>query len=303
MIRGKKRRMACSSAITQYKFVLSFLIIALLALQTCADKEPHEDSKEDISIEHGKSSKEIKGTVAPMNDLGFAHAFLASLSVIIVSELGDKTFFIAAIMAMRHSRVVVFSGAILALIIMTCISVLFGWVTVIIPRVYTYWISTALFAAFGLKMLKEGYSMSPNEGQEEFEEVQSDLKKQEDEEKEKETTQLLDEEAGGSSVQKPLSLRQRISGYIPKVFLQALTLTFLAEWGDRSQLATIILAAREDIFGVMLGGVLGHGLCTGLAVLGGRMIAQKISVKTVTLVGGVVFLIFAVSALFFDPES
>ena len=59
--------------------------------------------------------------------------------------------------------------------------VLFGWVTVIIPRVYTYWISTALFAAFGLKMLKEGYSMSPNEGQEEFEEVQSDLKKQEDE--------------------------------------------------------------------------------------------------------------------------
>lgn len=30
-------------------------------------------------------------------------------------------------------------------------------------------------------MLKEGYSMSPNEGQEEFEEVQSDLKKQEDE--------------------------------------------------------------------------------------------------------------------------
>ena len=42
-----------------------------------------------------------------------------------------------------------------------------------------------------------------------------------------------------------LSLRHRISGYIPKVFLQALTLTFLAEWGDRSQLATIILAARE----------------------------------------------------------
>ena len=43
----------------------------------------------------------------------------------------------------------------------------------------------------------------------------------------------------------PLSLRHRISGWIPKVFLQALTLTFLAEWGDRSQLATIILAARE----------------------------------------------------------
>ena len=41
-------------------------------------------------------------------DLGFIHAFVASLSVIIVSELGDKTFFIAAIMAMRHPRLVAF---------------------------------------------------------------------------------------------------------------------------------------------------------------------------------------------------
>ena len=44
----------------------------------------------------------------------------------------------------------------------------------IIPRVYTYYISTALFAIFGVKMLKEGYYMSPNEAQDEFEEVQSD---------------------------------------------------------------------------------------------------------------------------------
>ena len=43
-------------------------------------------------------------------------------------------------------------------------------------------------------------------------------------------------------------------------------------------------AAREDVYGVCVGGVLGHALCTGLAVLGGRMIATRISVRTVTLV-------------------
>lgn len=33
--------------------------------------------------------------------------------------------------------------------------------------------------------------------------------------------------------------------FISPIFVQAFTLTFLAEWGDRSQLTTIVLAARE----------------------------------------------------------
>ena len=61
------------------------------------------------------------------------------------------------------------------------ISALFGLAAIIIPRPITYGISTLLFAIFGFKMLYEGYYMSPNEGQEEFEEVQSDLRKKEDE--------------------------------------------------------------------------------------------------------------------------
>ena len=29
-----------------------------------------------------------------------------------------------------------------------------------------------------------------------------------------------------------------------------------------------------------LGGIIGHAICTGVAVLGGRLIAQRISVRT-----------------------
>jgi putative Ca2+/H+ antiporter (TMEM165/GDT1 family) len=57
----------------------------------------------------------------------------------------------------------------------------FGYAATIIPRVYTYYISTLLFALFGLKMLRDGYYMSSTEGQEELEEVQSDLRKRDDE--------------------------------------------------------------------------------------------------------------------------
>lgn len=85
--------------------------------------------------------------------------------------------------------------------------------------------------------------------------------------------------------------------------MQAFTMTFVAEWGDRSQITTIVLAARENLWGVISGGIIGHAICTGLGVIGGRIIAQKISVRTVTLIGGVVFIIFAITSSIWDPTS
>jgi len=226
---------------------------------------------------------------------GFTHGFIATLSVIVVSELGDKTFFIAAIMAMRHSRLTVYAGAMGALGIMHIMSAFFGWTITVIPRAYTFYASSFLFAIFGLKMLREGYKMSPNEGQEEFEEVQEDLNKREKEE----GSAAQDVETGvrGGGVERS------VLAFVSKIFLQSFTMTFLAEWGDRSQLATIVLGAREDVTAVIIGGLLGHAFCTGLAVLGGRIIATRISVRTVTIIGGIVFIIFALSAFVIDPEQ
>lgn len=92
--------------------------------RTVADgvqKEGVRDESKEGHIEHVlKDAKELVSS-----DLGFWHAFVASFAVIIVSELGDKTWFIAAIMAMRHSRLTVFLGAMAALVLMTFLSGLF----------------------------------------------------------------------------------------------------------------------------------------------------------------------------------
>ncbi|XP_076321133.1 putative divalent cation/proton antiporter TMEM165 isoform X2 [Tachypleus tridentatus] len=236
---------------------------------------PHEFSEKGGDF---KKPSKFLNKFGKVGDLGFIHAFFAAVSVIIVSELGDKTFFIAAIMAMRHSRLTVFLGAMIALIIMTILSACLGFATTIIPRTYTYYISTALFALFGLKMLKEGYSMSPDEGKEEYEEVQITLNKK-DSEFDK-IAQTQDVETGVISNGPVRTMKRKLMILLPRIFLQSFTMTFLAEWGDRSQLTTIILAAREDAVGVTLGATVGHAICTLLAVLGGRIIAQKISVRT-----------------------
>ncbi|CAD5221054.1 unnamed protein product [Bursaphelenchus xylophilus] len=271
--------------------------LALFSLFCLVIAQDHVDLG-DIKVKDTKDAVETDNgsTKLDSNTITFYHAFIASLSVIIVSEIGDKTWFIAAIMAMRHSRMAVFIGAIAALGLMTVLSAYLGWITQLIPRKFTFYISTGLFAFFGLKMLHEGYHMSPNESQEGYEEAQAEVQKTD---ADLETKKFSDLESGGSS---DSNSTWNVLSFVSTIFLKSFTLTFLAEWGDRSQLTTIILGAREDVTGVILGGVLGHAICTGIAVIFGRLLAQQISVRTVTLIGGVVFIGFALSALFLDIE-
>ncbi len=80
-------------------------------------------------------------------------------------------------------------------------------------------------------------------------------------------------------------------------FLQTFSLIFVAEWGDRSMLATIALGAAQNPAGVFAGAVLGHALATLIAVVGGSLMSERISERTVGLTGGVLFLVFAVATL------
>lgn len=51
---------------------------------------------------------------------------------------------------------------------MTALSAALGYATTVISRIYTFYSSVVLFFAFGVKMLKEGYEMSPTHGQVRF---------------------------------------------------------------------------------------------------------------------------------------
>ena len=55
--------------------------------------------------------------------------------------------------------------------------------------------------------------------------------------------------------------------------------------------------------GVILGGCLGHAICTGGAVLAGALIARFISIRKITFLGALVFLGFAIASIFIDPNE
>ncbi|KAF1802152.1 hypothetical protein FB192DRAFT_1376552 [Mucor lusitanicus] len=220
--------------------------------------------------------------------------------MIIVSEIGDKTFLIAAIMAMKHSRLVVFSAAFSSLLIMSVLSAFLGHVVPnLIPKEYTDVCAALLFLCFGLRMMYEAYHMEKGAENEEMNEVEEELKTVEDRER---ASKLEEMEVGGLEATADTSKGQQAKEGLMNlmqlvfspVFVQTFVLTFLGEWGDRSQISTIALAAANNVYYVTAGVVIGHGMCTALAVIGGRMLASKISVRTVTFAGAILFLIFGV---------
>ncbi len=198
-------------------------------------------------------------------------AFTAGLLLITVSELGDKTFFIAVILSMQHSRRLVFAGVTAALAAMTVLSVVVGQAVALLPKVYIYYGEIVLFIAFGLKLLYQGSKMPDSTCD----------------------TEVV-EEAKTAVAQAEKQMKKQKT--IWAIVLEAFTLTFIAEWGDRTQFATIALAAANNPVGVTTGAILGHAICAAIAVIGGRMLAGRISEKTLTIVGGFLFILFGIVA-------
>ncbi|KAK1265934.1 GDT1-like protein 5 [Acorus gramineus] len=219
--------------------------------------------------------------------MGFSiiEGFSKSLAMTVLSEIGDKTFFAAAILAMRHPRRLVLGGCLAALIVMTILSVLLGWAAPnLISRKWTHHITTVLFFGFGLWSLWEGFT---EEGEaEELAEVEAKLD--------------ADWKADGGVVKAGLKedddLKKQQRPFLTQLFspilIKAFSITFFGEWGDKSQIATIGLASDENPLGVVLGGIIGQALCTTAAVVGGKSLASQISEKMVALSSGVLFLVF-----------
>ncbi|MBW4632847.1 MAG: TMEM165/GDT1 family protein [Iphinoe sp. HA4291-MV1] len=198
-------------------------------------------------------------------------AFTASLLLITISELGDKTFFIAVILAMHHSRRLVFAGVIAALAAMTILSVVVGQAASILPKAYIHFAEIALFIGFGIKLVTDAIRMPASSCD----------------------TEVV-EEAKAAVKQADMQLPKKTNALA--ILTEAFVLTFMAEWGDRTQIATITLAAGNNTIEVITGAILGHAICAVLAVIGGRMLAGQISERKLTFVGGFLFLLFGVVA-------
>lgn len=179
-------------------------------------------------------------------------------------------------MAMRHPRAIVLAGAFAALALMSLLSAMLGQILpALLPRRYTTVAAAILFFVFGAIMMKEGIEMESGNDkiQEEMREVQKEVEDAEEKvgsHSPISARRLEDAEEGsstsyppatspsgnghrlltrGESAKKEQSLKQGLVNlvqlFVNPILVQTFVMTFLAEWGDRSQISTIALAAAH----------------------------------------------------------
>jgi len=212
-----------------------------------------------------------------VGDSQLREGFVSGFLLIFFSEIGDKTFFIALLLALKNSKQAVFTGTFGALAVMTVISVLLGQalhqIDELVPAgdsplaklPYDDILAAGLLIWFGIQTLQgaAGAQEDQKEEQEEAEEVVESIS----------------------------------AADTLKLILTTFTLVFAAEWGDKSFLATIALGAASSPLGVVGGAVAGHGLATGLAVAGGSVLTRVASPTLLQYMGGSLFLVFAAATI------
>ncbi|PAN37170.1 hypothetical protein PAHAL_7G066500 [Panicum hallii] len=226
----------------------------------------------------------FKGQSSAVVSMLAKSGFTAAFTLIFVSEIGDKTFFIAALLAMQYQKALVLLGSVAALSLMTIVSVIIGRVFQSVPAQFQTtlpigeYAAVALLAFFGFKSIKDALALPDSaNGNIEGNSESGELAEAEELVKEKVSKKLTS----------PL-----------EVLWKSFSLVFFAEWGDRSMLATIALGASQSPLGVASGAVAGHLIATALAILGGAFLGNYLSEKLVGLLGGVLFLLFACATLF-----
>ncbi|XP_068665611.1 GDT1-like protein 4 isoform X3 [Aristolochia californica] len=146
---------------------LSSLIISHVSAQDLRAETGDNSANESVRVLNRRSKIVLPSTkgwaarndegefsVKSVDGLGVFDAFFASLSMILVSEIGDETFIIAALMAMRHPKSIVLSGALSALVVMTVLSTGLGRIVPnLISRKHTNSAATVLYAFFGIRLL------------------------------------------------------------------------------------------------------------------------------------------------------
>ncbi|QWR76962.1 TMEM165/GDT1 family protein [Candidatus Magnetomonas plexicatena] len=179
-------------------------------------------------------------------------AFLASVIVVVIAEMGDKTQLLAMCMAARYKWQTVMWGVFVATLANHLLAALAGtYVTRVVPMSYVNVAAAVAFIIFGLWTIKGD----------------------------------------------DLDCEDKKSEMSP--FWTVAVAFFLAEMGDKTQLAAITLAAKyNSMMAVWLGTTLGMMIADAFGIIVGVVMGKSIPEKIVKWIAALIFILYGLYSLY-----
>ena len=208
----------------------------------------------------------------------FYTSIVQSFLIIFLSEIADKTFILVLIYSLKMHWIPLILTSLLSMYFMNILAIIAGYTFILfIPRNLINWLGFLCFLGFGIFSIVEGLEMDNKTVKEEYEE---EVQKEENNEI------VVDE--GGQRKEKKSTL-----GLCMELFI----LLCLSELGDRSEISTVTITAVYNILGVLIGTMIAYFLAIVIAAFLGNLIGKFLTEKMMTLIGGMVFIFFAIQIL------
>ena len=238
----------------------------------------------------------------------FLSSFGYSLSLIFLSDLTDKSIFLIIFLSKKLPSLTLYIVSLCSVLLMNYLSILLGfYLPKLISILYMQIIACFIFITFGIisiyESFKEDEKMNDlieftkkelNDSTEnDYSLMNEDLENTEtDVESNKEL--IFSSIIRSNSYMSDSSNNEGSIGLITAIFFALC----LSDFGDKSQLAIITMAAIYNIYGILLGSTIALVGTVTLAVLFGKWISEKISPKKLLFIGGIIFLSFGLETLY-----
>ena len=240
------------------------------------------------------------------NNKGFLDGFISGFSIVFFAEVGDRTFILIMIFSISNNYFKTFLISNLVLLSWNLLSILIGLnMQYYINRSFVEWFGIALFAIFGVLMIHDGFKMESKLVEEEFMEEEENLRKKAEIKYISNDNIDNDEERNVKYLKNDNDLKENLikknkdkdnknnnKNLFDSIWAFGFAL-LMAEFGDKSQIAAIIIGATLNLYGVILGTSLAHLICSVIAIVFGRIFSHYITNRQITMIGGIIFLLFS----------
>ena len=212
--------------------------------------------------------------------------FYGGLSLVFIAGFGDKTYFLNMIYVSMNSFWEAFAVSLIVSEFMNIISICLGAILpYFINRDALDWIAILVFCIFGICLIVQGLQLKSKKL---LQQVNNNDEKKENE------NEVENDENNNVKI-KNIYFEEEIEDDLTvfNSWWKYCIAFIIGELGDKSQIATIVITSKYNLSGIFCGTSLAQFLLVTTAVLIGKSVAGLLTNKQISIISGIVFLLFA----------